>query len=73
MQLLCLLCAAPAPSAGDVAAKDVKRVNIAGADDGQVETEEQKAARIEDVKKTLEEINKEDPRCGLRRRHGIGG
>ena len=31
-------------------------------DDGAVETEEQKAARIEEAKKTLEEINKEDPR-----------
>ena len=58
--------AAPAAAAGpsspaEAVAKDVKKVVLAGPSD-EVETEEQKAARIEEVKRTMEEINKEDPR-----------
>jgi hypothetical protein len=59
-----VIIAAPQASASvDTATKEVKKMAVAVPDDiGHMETEAEKAARIEEVKKTMEMINQEEPR-----------
>lgn len=56
--------AAPALAPVEAATKEVKKMAVSGSGDDDVllETPAQREARVADVKKTLEELNADDPR-----------